>query len=332
VSAPVRIDRKAWTDPRIKLLAAALEWHRHRVIGALAEVWAHCTEEETETLRPEVIDAIAEQLGFGRAMVCAELADADNERIRVRGTRGRIEWLSDRRAAASKGGKQRASNRVANASQDPSNALANASETSSKALPNAKQTQDFFCPTSPAPSPSPSPAPSTKDLCEALPHVPLLAEGSTAPDPKPERGESKNAEAKAVALAVVAYLNKRAGRAFTAPEPTVKLIKARLAEGYTERDLRLVVWHRCEEWGADEKMAKYLQPSTLFRPGKFAEYLADAKQAHDGPEDAHDAAGEATPPVQYRQRNGGPTSAGELFAHLNYHDDDSGDDAAEGDA
>jgi len=58
-------------------------------------------------------------------------------------------------------------------------------------------------------------------------------------------------------------------------DSTLKLIKGRLKDGYTEEDLMLVVekmsylWHQPGE----KDMTAYLRPSTLFRPTNFENYL-----------------------------------------------------------
>ena len=58
-------------------------------------------------------------------------------------------------------------------------------------------------------------------------------------------------------------------------DSTLKLIKGRLKDGYTEEDLMLVVekmsylWHQPSE----KDMTAYLRPSTLFRPTNFENYL-----------------------------------------------------------
>ena len=53
---------------------------------------------------------------------------------------------------------------------------------------------------------------------------------------------------------------------------TIKVITARLKEGYSVDDLKLVVSYKCDEWmGTD--MQKYLRPETLFRTSKFEGYL-----------------------------------------------------------
>lgn len=59
---------------------------------------------------------------------------------------------------------------------------------------------------------------------------------------------------------------------------TLKLIKARLDEGYTEEDLLLVVEKMSYIWNKEPKqgekdMRQYLRPSTLFRKSNFENYL-----------------------------------------------------------
>jgi hypothetical protein len=42
-----------------------------------------------------------------------------------------------------------------------------------------------------------------------------------------------------------------------------------------------VVDFKCSEWLGDQKMFKNLNPTTLFRPGHWDTYLADARQWAD---------------------------------------------------
>ena len=74
------------------------------------------------------------------------------------------------------------------------------------------------------------------------------------------------------------YLNKVTGRSFKNIQSNQKLVAARLNAGYTKMDLKMVIDYKTAEWkGTDYE--KYLQPSTLFRPSKFDEYLNQAKLA-----------------------------------------------------
>lgn len=72
---------------------------------------------------------------------------------------------------------------------------------------------------------------------------------------------------------VVNHLNLRAGTQY---KPTTantrKLVKARLKEGFTVEDMKLVIDKKCAEWRNNPEMAKFLRPDTLFG-NKFEGYL-----------------------------------------------------------
>lgn len=72
---------------------------------------------------------------------------------------------------------------------------------------------------------------------------------------------------------VVNHLNRRAGTRYKATTPnTRKLVKARLKEGFTVEDMKLVIDKKCNEWLNNRDMAQYLRPETLFG-AKFESYL-----------------------------------------------------------
>ena len=71
---------------------------------------------------------------------------------------------------------------------------------------------------------------------------------------------------------VLAYLNKNAGKNFRDVDSTLGPIVARLKEGYTPERLREIAFYKIEQWGADEKMAEYLRPATLYNATKCAQY------------------------------------------------------------
>jgi uncharacterized phage protein (TIGR02220 family) len=72
---------------------------------------------------------------------------------------------------------------------------------------------------------------------------------------------------------VIDYLNSRAGTHYKVTTAnTRKLIKARLKEGFTVEDIKLVIDKKCAEWLNNRDMARYLRPETLFGP-KFESYL-----------------------------------------------------------
>lgn len=72
---------------------------------------------------------------------------------------------------------------------------------------------------------------------------------------------------------VIDHLNQRAGTHY---KPTTantrKLVKARLKEGFTVDEFKLVIDKKCADWLNNRDMARYLRPETLFGP-KFENYL-----------------------------------------------------------
>lgn len=77
---------------------------------------------------------------------------------------------------------------------------------------------------------------------------------------------------KEIYISIVDYLNKKSGSAYRAKTPkTQKLIEARLNEGFTEEDFKVVIDKKCAEWIGTE-WEKYLRPETLFG-NKFEAYL-----------------------------------------------------------
>ena len=81
---------------------------------------------------------------------------------------------------------------------------------------------------------------------------------------------------KEICKRVIDRLNELNNTRYSATsDNTLKFIKGRLNDGYTEEDLMLVVekmsylWHQPSE----KDMTPYLRPSTLFRPTNFENYL-----------------------------------------------------------
>lgn len=72
---------------------------------------------------------------------------------------------------------------------------------------------------------------------------------------------------------VIDHLNQRAGTHYKATTAnTRKLIKARLKEGFTVDEIKLVIDKKCAEWLNNPAMSEYLRPETLFG-NKFEGYL-----------------------------------------------------------
>lgn len=84
-------------------------------------------------------------------------------------------------------------------------------------------------------------------------------------------------DSKQVAKEVIEYLNVKANRSFRCAEANTKLVLARVKDGATIDQLKAVIDAKVKEWGEDPKMAGYLRPETLFRAGKFEQYVGAIK-------------------------------------------------------
>ena len=72
---------------------------------------------------------------------------------------------------------------------------------------------------------------------------------------------------------IIDYLNQKTGKHFRKNiANTVRAINARVKEGFTVDDFKLVIDKKVIEWGKDERMKQYLRPQTLFGT-KFESYL-----------------------------------------------------------
>nr|DAW96875.1 MAG TPA: DnaD like replication protein [Caudoviricetes sp.] len=87
---------------------------------------------------------------------------------------------------------------------------------------------------------------------------------------KPDGGHAKAANE------IISCLNEKTKKHYKANTPkTVRLIRARLKEGFTIEDFKAVIEKKCDDWLGNEKMERYLRPETLFGT-KFEGYLNEA--------------------------------------------------------
>ena len=87
---------------------------------------------------------------------------------------------------------------------------------------------------------------------------------------------------KNIYVEIVDYLNAKAGTRYKATTAnTRKHIKARLEEGFTVDDFKVVITKKCSEWLGNSKMEQYLRPETLFG-SKFEGYLNAKPKANIG--------------------------------------------------
>lgn len=109
--------------------------------------------------------------------------------------------------------------------------------------------------------------------------VPLKAQGcaskSTTNNPSTKYPFNNNVEKENLdenVKKIIEYLNLKTKKNFKAnTQATVKLIKARLNEGFTLEDFKSVIDNKILDW-TGTKWEKYLVPTTLFA-GKFESYL-----------------------------------------------------------
>lgn len=160
MGAAVRIDEAAFGDSRIRRLARLLEMDEFGALGRLVHVWRACTDRETDVLAADAMNAIVDHDGFSTALVQADLGEKVESGVRIKGCRGRIEWLTRRREAAKSGGESRARGAgrsdagtfQPNASQTPAKRQPSSSDNPAARWSPASQTPAKSSPPSPSPS------------------------------------------------------------------------------------------------------------------------------------------------------------------------------------
>ena len=71
---------------------------------------------------------------------------------------------------------------------------------------------------------------------------------------------------------IIDHLNEKTGSRFRYSEASRRPIRARLREGATVEDCKLIIDHKAAQWMGTE-FEQYLNPETLFRPTKFERNL-----------------------------------------------------------
>ena len=88
-----------------------------------------------------------------------------------------------------------------------------------------------------------------------------------------ETDKNKGPKESETVAEIIDYLNVKIGSHYKPGTPgTVRMIKARLREGFTVENFRTVIDKKVSSWGTDPKMQQYLRPETLFG-SKFESYL-----------------------------------------------------------
>ncbi len=109
MTAPVRIDAPAWGDLRFATLARLCGFAdaEHALIKC-AKIWSWQTEHYTPEaptyeVDPEIVESALGEGGTAN-MIRARLAEEGPDGIRIKGSKGRIEWLYQKRIASAAGG------------------------------------------------------------------------------------------------------------------------------------------------------------------------------------------------------------------------------------
>ncbi len=145
--ARVNVEQKALTDPRFDLLGRFLESTRHDALGRMVLVWNECQERNSYTLPERLVGAVMGDREGARWLVEADLAEwVDDDRVRIKGTEGRVEWLAAKRQTARANGQK---------GGRPSN--------QSKTNEEPTSVSHGF-PSETPPAPAPAPAPEAKSL------------------------------------------------------------------------------------------------------------------------------------------------------------------------
>src|ERR1044071_8597123 len=93
MGASVRTEDGAFSDERFTDLARAAGLaDADHARGKMSRLWRQCTIENTYVLPRETIISVLGDRGV-EAIICARLGEETEGGIRIRCTRGRIEWL-----------------------------------------------------------------------------------------------------------------------------------------------------------------------------------------------------------------------------------------------
>jgi hypothetical protein len=108
----INIETIAFNDLRFRLLARTIRKSKFDALGRMAHIWEHCTQLLKYELTHDEIDEIAQIKNFSH-IICEKaigLGEKKGELIRIKGTFGRIEWLTTCRDNGKKGGRPRKEN------------------------------------------------------------------------------------------------------------------------------------------------------------------------------------------------------------------------------
>ena len=104
MAASVRLEDFTFSDPRVKRLGRLIGSDVFGALGRLAFVWRYCCEMQVYAVGATTLADLTDCDDFGAHLVAAGLAEEVGDLLRVKGLEGRIEWLTEKREAAKRGG------------------------------------------------------------------------------------------------------------------------------------------------------------------------------------------------------------------------------------
>jgi hypothetical protein len=107
--ASVRLEDQVWTDPRFVMLGKLYGASHFDAIARVAMIWNYCTEKKIYSLSEALIETLSCVQNFSEFLVNKEVSlavfDQETGLYRVKGTKGRVEWLARLRKNGKKGGR-----------------------------------------------------------------------------------------------------------------------------------------------------------------------------------------------------------------------------------
>lgn len=110
---------------------------------------------------------------------------------------------------------------------------------------------------------------------------PLIPSSTLSGKPDVAPPESKKTKPREAAREIIAFLNELTDRNYQGKEPQLKLIMARMQQGYPPLVIRKVIIQQVKKWKGDPKMDEFLRPKTLFNDTNFSEYAGTLKNLNE---------------------------------------------------
>lgn len=247
MGASVRTEDEAFSDERFTDLARAAGLvDADHARGKMSRLWRQCTIETTYILPRETVVGVLGDRGV-EAIVCARLGEVVDGGIRIRGTRGRIEWLRKLRQNGKFG--KRGGRPKRNPDGLPTKPIR-----VTKTAPNE---------TPPTPAPVPTPIEEEK-------------RGDSPSGPEPRTRSQEIAE---LAISEINRLSK--SHYLPSSESAQDLAKRLAKRKRTDEEILLVIRSKAK-WIGDPEMAEHFCPDTLLGPKNFTRYLDAARATSQG--------------------------------------------------